>query len=478
MRIWCDRASSESTSRLVYCGNSWVRRYGAVQGGHHLPMYSGCMTTSDGLLFEEEGSAVEKGSGQETGGRPTLAARMRPTSLDEVVDPPALLVEGGVIRSSLEKGYLPSIIFYGPPGTGKTTLAELVVAATHYVMERVSAATTGIADVKAAVSRARERAKMGQGTALFIDEIHRFNRTQQDVVLPSVEEGIIRLLGATTENPGFAINRALLSRVRLIPTATLTKAGCKDLLQRAMKDPHRGLGSQGVSLSDDVEKIFVDAACGDARVLLDSVEMAVMAATARGSDSVDAALARDAVGSIVRGGDGDTDTHYWTVSALIKSVRASDVDAGLFWLARMLDGGADPVFIARRLVLLASEDIGVADNDALATAVSAMTAVLAIGMPEGYLPLAHTVVALAQAPKSNAVYTAYRSALEDAVSVPPDPVPLHLRNGATSIERALGYGKGYVYPHDAKPSDIPLPYRPERYLSHTYWKGIPSSDPR
>ncbi len=435
-------------------------------------------------LFAEEpqdlgtgGTGTHVAPAAPAGANPTLASRMRPRNLDELVGGGEALAPGGFLRVCCERGQLPSVILCGPPGCGKTTIARLIAAVAGYVLEPLGASSAGVGDVRDVVARARKRLQMGVHTALFIDEIHRFNKAQQDVILPLLEEGVVRLIGATTENPGLSVNRALLSRVRVVRIPGIGEEDMEKLLDRALADPERGLGRLQISIDVPARELLLAASSGDARVMLDTLEIAA-SGRKDGERTVTAHDVKAARASAPAAYDRGGDIHYWTVSALIKSVRGSDADAGLFWLARLLEGGADPLFVARRLVLLASEDIGLADPGALQLAVGAHAAVAAIGMPEGYLPLAEAVVYLALAPKSNAVYAAYTKAREDALSDPVEEVPVHLRNAVTPLDAAAGYGKEYVYPHGADPNAPFLPYRPTRFLNNHYWTGAQNGQNR
>jgi len=340
---------------------------------------------------------------------------MRPRSLDEFVGQAAAIGPGTVLRKALESDQLPSLILWGPPGTGKTTLARIVATMTRSVFESVSAVSAGVADLRKVVERARERQRMQRRTLLFIDEIHRFNKAQQDAILPHVESGLVRLLGATTENPSFEVNAALLSRARVVRLEALSEDDLRVLVQRAIADDSRGLGSLHVQLSDDAESRLISLSGGDARVALDALELAANGAHAGPAgvrvldvEAIDGAMQHPSL-LYDRAGD----QHYWLISAMIKSVRGSDPDAAIYWVARMLEAGEDPMFVARRLVLSAAEDVGLADPHALPLAVAAQQAVHSIGMPEAFLPLAETAIYLAVAPKSNSALRAYSAAVED-----------------------------------------------------------------
>jgi putative ATPase len=379
-----------------------------------------------------------------------LAARMRPRTLDEFLGQEHLTGPGRMLRRVIERGAVPSLILWGPPGSGKTTLALLIAHATGAHVEPLSAVTAGVADLRRVVQEARARRRdAGRRTILFIDEIHRFNKAQQDVILPHVEDGTVTLIGATTENPSFEVNAPLLSRCRVLVLRALTEEELTALAQRALADRERGLGGLNLRISAEALTLLAQGAGGDARVALNALEIA--AAQVEPGGEITAAHVREALQHRAPLYDQAGDAHYDTISAFIKSVRASDPDAAVYWLARMLTAGEDPLFIARRLVIAASEDIGMADPQALLVAVAAQQAVHFLGMPEGMYPLAHATLYLATAPKSNSVGTAYFAALDDVQRTLNEPVPLHLRNAVTGLMRQLGYGRGYRYAHDDTP---------------------------
>jgi len=400
-----------------------------------------------------------------------LAARMRPRSLDEFVGQEHIVGEGHALRRAIESDLLPSMILWGPPGSGKTTLAAVIARSTGARYIALSAVSAGVADLRKVVADARRAQAHSQRTVLFIDEIHRFNKGQQDVVLPFVEDGTLTLIGATTENPSFEVNSALLSRSRVFVLRALSDDDLARLIRRALEDEERGLGTLGLTLEDDALEALVNLANGDARVALSTLEFAATASVAdsAGLRRITPAIVADALQRRATTYDKKGDGHYDVISAFIKSIRGSDPDAGVYWLARMIDAGEDPLFIARRLVILASEDVGLADSRALQVAMAAQQAVHFVGMPEGFFPLAHATLYLATAPKSNAVGRAYGAALADVEQSRNDPVPLNLRNAPTGLMRALGYGQGYRYAHDdyarmGAGGDLPPAERLERYL--------------
>ncbi|GAC1413000.1 MAG: replication-associated recombination protein A [Candidatus Velthaea sp.] len=379
--------------------------------------------------------------------RQPLAARMRPRTLDEFVGQEQIVGPGRALRRAIESDQIPSMILWGPPGTGKTTLAQIIAAQTNAHFVALSAVSAGVADLRRVVADAAKLRNVGKRSVLFIDEIHRFNKAQQDAVLPYVEDGTVTLIGATTENPSFEVNSALLSRSRVFVLKSLDDDNVRTLLERALSDPERGLGGT-VGIEPGALDALVNLANGDARIALGTLEFAAAAApSANGTKTIDEQTVADALQKRARNYDKGGDAHYDTISAFIKTIRGSDPDAAVYYLARMIESGEDALFIARRLVILASEDVGLADRHALPMAMAAQQAVHFVGMPEGFYPLAHAVLYLATAPKSNTVGRAYSAALADVEETRNDPVPLHLRNAPTKLMKGLGYGAGYRYAH-------------------------------
>ena len=402
-----------------------------------------------------------------------LAARMRPQGFAEFMGQEHLVGEGHVLRKTIESDQLISMIFWGPPGSGKTTLARIIANTTKSHFSPISAVTAGVADLRRIINEARERRGMqGQRTILFIDEIHRFNKAQQDVILPYVEDGTVTLIGATTENPSFEVISPLLSRCRVFTLNTLTNDEVKVIVERAIADEEQGLGKMGVKLDDDALGHLIVMSNGDARVALNALEMATFATEPdkKGKRKIGLSTIEDALQHRALLYDKAGEQHYDIISALHKSLRGSDPDAALYWLGRMLEAGEDPLYVARRLVRFASEDVGMADPQALVVAMAAQQAVHFIGMPEGNLALAQVVVYLATAPKSNSLYKAYSKVQQDVERTRTDPVPLHLRNPVTGLMRELGYGKGYKYAHDfpghfVEQQNLPDSLQGKRYYS-------------
>jgi putative ATPase len=400
--------------------------------------------------------------------RAPLAARLRPRTLDEVVGQAALLGPGRPLRALIEGDRLSSVVLYGPPGTGKTTIARLVAGATDKAFEPLSAVNAGVKEVRDVAARATARlGEQGQGTILFLDEVHRFNKTQQDALLPHVEDGLLVLIGATTENPFFSLTGPLLSRSTLFRLEPLDAAALDELIDRALEDP-RGLGDDHLKLDDDARAHLVARADGDARHVLTSLDVAAALALEDGRHDVTLADTEAAMAlRALRYGD---DEHYDVLSAFIKSIRGSDVDAGLYWLAHMLEAGEDARLIARRLVILASEDVGLADPQGLLVADAAARAVEFVGLPEARLNLAHAVLYLARAPKSNSVITALGAATEDVRDGAPPRVPVHLRDASYPGAARLGHGEGYRYPHADPTGWVDQAYRPPEAEGHRYYE--------
>ena len=379
-----------------------------------------------------------------------LADRMRPRTLDEFVGQQHLLAAGKPLRLQIERDDSASLIFWGPPGVGKTTLAKIIAHATSASFIEFSAVLSGIKEIKQVMADAEKAAQFGSRTILFIDEIHRFNKAQQDAFLPYVERGAIRLIGATTENPSFEINAALLSRCRVYTLQALSQEDVIALLQRALTDSERGLGALGLTADEGALEAMASYSSGDARNALNALEVASKLAQSRGENVITKELAAEALQQRVLLYDKKGEQHYDLISALHKSVRNSDADASLYWLGRMLAAGEDPMYVARRVVRMAVEDIGLAAPEALNLCLSARDAVHFLGSPEGDLALGEAVVYLALAPKSNALYTAYGEVLADIEAKPAEPVPLWLRNAPTRLMKELDYGKGYEYAHDVE----------------------------
>jgi putative ATPase len=395
--------------------------------------------------------------------RAPLAARLRPRTLDEVVGQAHLLAPGRPLRALIESDRLSSVVLWGPAGVGKTTIARLIAGATSRAFEQLSAVTAGVKDVREVIERARRRlGEHGQGTILFLDEVHRFNKAQQDALLPAVEDGTLTLVGATTENPFFEVNPPLLSRSTLFRLHPLEPDDVRLLLER-------GLEAEGATAEVDAVDHLADRAGGDGRAVLTALEVAV--ALSGEARHVDLAVAEAALD--MRALRYGRDEHYDIVSAFIKSIRGSDPDAGLYWLARMLAAGEDAGFIARRLVILASEDVGMADPMSLLVADAAARAVEFVGLPEAQLNLAQAVVHLATAPKSNSVTTALGRAMGDVENQPAGEVPVHLRDAHYKGAAKLGHGAGYVYPHDDPRGWVPQQYRPDLVADHRYYEPSP-----
>jgi putative ATPase len=407
-------------------------------------------------------------SAETPGSRAPLAERMRPRDLDEIVGQEEIVGPGTALRAAIEKDEVGSLILWGPPGTGKTTLARIIAHRTRSTFMPFSAVMSGIKEIKDVMRRAEdERRIYGRRTLLFVDEIHRFNKAQQDAFLPHVESGNVILIGATTENPSFEVNSALLSRCRVVILRQLTPEELVTLMKRALADEERGLASK-LAVEEDALFWLARQANGDARFVLNVLEALTSVAPEGetvGLDTLERAMQRKALLY-----DKSGEEHFNIISALHKSIRNSDVDASLYWLARMLEAGEDPLYVARRLVRFASEDIGLAEPGALAQALAARDAYHFLGVPEGKLALAQAVVYLALAPKSNAVYMAYGKASEDALKDVSEPVPLHLRNAVTAPMKSWGYGKGYEYAHDRDEATTGMECLPENLRGRRYFR--------
>ena len=402
-----------------------------------------------------------------------LAARMRPQTFAEFVGQEHLVAEGRVLRKCIEADQLPSMVFWGPPGSGKTTLAHIIANVTRAHFSLLSAVSAGVADLRRVIEEAKKRLKAsGQRTILFVDEIHRFNKAQQDAVLPFAENGTVTFIGATTENPSFEVIAPLLSRCRVFRLNLLSDEDVRLIAERAIKDVDRGLGKSQITIAEEALRHLVTISNGDARVALNALEMAAFATLpdSDGSRPIDLSAIEEALQHRALLYDKSGDQHYDLISALHKSLRGSDPDASLYWLGRMLEAGEDPLYIVRRLVRFASEDVGVADPQALVIAVAAQQAVHFVGLPEGNLALAEAVVYLATAPKSNSLYQAYSRVQKDIQQGRNEPVPLHLRNPVTDLMRRMGHGQGYKYAHDypdhfVKQQNLPPSLQGKRYYT-------------
>ena len=399
-----------------------------------------------------------------------LAARLRPETLDEIVGQQHLLGPGKVLRRIIEQDAVSSMIFWGPPGVGKTTLAGVIANHTRAKFIDFSAVTSGIKEIRTVMHQAEENRRFGEKTIVFVDEIHRFNKAQQDAFLPFVEKGSIILIGATTENPSFEVNGALLSRCKVFVLKALTEEEITGLLRRALESP-RGFGGQRITIADEVLGLIASFANGDARTALSTLEMAVLNGDYEGDavtvtrETVEQCTSRK---SLLYDKDGEE--HYNLISALHKSMRNSDPDAAVYWLSRMLEAGEDPIYVARRVTRFASEDVGLADPRALEIAVAAYQACHLIGMPECSVHLTEAVVYLSLAPKSNALYMAYETAKKDALTQLSEPVPLHIRNAVTSLLKEVGYGAGYQYAHDTEEKLTDMQCLPDSLLGKEYYR--------
>lgn len=401
-----------------------------------------------------------------------LAARMRPRNLNEFVGQTHILGEGSVLRQAIAEDRIGSLLFYGPPGVGKTTLAEVIAASTAADFIKLSAISAGKGDISRVVTAAKDKLRYyHKKTILFIDEIHRFNKGQQDALLPAVEEGIVTFIGATTENPFFEVNKALLSRASLYVLQPLSDEEIKDILIRALVDEERGLGALQLEFDDEVLNDLALLAGGDARVALNGLEAAAATVKpdAAGKRRLDAALIEESLQRKRTRYDKNGDTHYDVISAFIKSMRGSDPDAAVYWLARMIDGGENMEFVARRIIICAAEDVGMADPQALAVAVAAFEALRTVGLPEARIPLAEAAIYVALAPKSNAVLMAIDGAMQD-VKRDRGKVPYHLRDASHSGVKSIGHGVGYKYPHDYPHGLVKQDYLPEEARNRRYYR--------
>ena len=410
-----------------------------------------------------------------------LAERMRPRTLGELVGQAHLLGPGKLLRRALDSRDLPSIILWGPPGTGKTTLARLLAAEAHARFTALSAVMAGVKELREAIAEAATRRdQQGERTVLFVDEIHRFNKAQQDALLPHVEAGTVVLIGATTENPSFEVNAALLSRTKVVRLQALSQPDIRTLIDRALEDAERGLGGRGLTVSEDVRDLIARDAGGDARRALATLEAAaaVAAPDPAGQAVITPAVVEEAAQKRTLLYDKAGDEHYGVVSVFIKSLRGSDPDAAVYWMARMLEAGEDPLFVLRRMVIFAAEDIGVADPRALWVATAAVDAFRFVGLPEGVLPMTQAAIYLATAPKSNTALTTYAAAKEDVDTHGALPVPAQFRSGGGRAGKALGWGSGYQYPHDFEGHYVYQEYLPDALRGRRYYEPSDSGAER
>ena len=428
--------------------------------------------------FEDEQPESEPQSARSVPADAPLAERMRPRTLAEYVGQRHLMGPGRLLGRLLQGGRLPSLILWGPPGSGKTTLARLLAETIETRFVSLSAVLSGVKDLREAIADARTVRARGKRTLLFIDEIHRFNKAQQDALLHAVEDGTVTLIGATTENPSFEVISALLSRARVVTLEALTVEDIAGLVRRALDDSERGLANLRPELTDALIERLATSAGGDARVALGALEESVLSTEpdAEGRRVVTESTLGDALGRARYAYDKQGENHYNLASALIKSIRNSDADAAVYWLARLVEGGADPMFIARRLCILASEDVGLADPQAITQAAAAAQITHLIGFPEALYPLTQATIYLARAPKSNLMKRAYFAAAADAAATAREPVPLHLRNAVTSLMKQQGYGEGYRYVHDDPGAQKQMPCLPESLKGRRYVDGAEGDD--
>ncbi len=426
---------------------------------------------------EQDTDLFAHSAAKEAAKKAPLAERMRPRTLEEYVGQTRVLGPGRLLQQIMERKSLPSLILWGPPGCGKTTLAYLLAKTVNTPFAAFSAVLSGVKELRQIIDEARDQQRRhGNPTLLFVDEIHRFNKAQQDAFLPHVEQGLIILIGATTENPSFEVIAPLLSRTRVVVLEALNEEALVLLLQRALADTERGLGAQHLAATDEALGFIAQHAQGDARMALNTVEVAATLAAQKGTTEIDLLLAEEAAQHKALLYDKGGEEHYNVISAFIKSMRGSDPDAAVYWLMRMIEAGEDPMFIARRMVIFAAEDVGNADPHALPLAIAAKDAVHFVGLPEGRIPLAQAVTYLATAPKSNASYQAMLAAAEDVKTYGPLPVPLHLRNAPTKLMKGLGYGKGYQYAHDYEGAVVKQQHLPDKLRERRYYLPRVKSD--